>query len=329
MTRLIQSLESRTLFSATSAEAAVLLGDVRQVTASAATVRAGLRAAMSAATVGVNKVAADLKSSTTPSNRSSNAALLRTLRAGEASTFATLRVDQTALTLVGAGLAARAAADAKALLLHPTSAAIQARVAADITALGTLPAAKLATFETDSQSGVIGADLTNLINGNPSNTALATDAGVFQDGGAAAVAIGNVVTAAGTFSATLGTLSSDVTSTTLGSNLPNLVGTYFGQVTDGSHNQGLPSNWTLDVTAEGADGSFSGTITTTQMGNTTSQTAQMTGSVTADGAFTFAAIDSSTGQAAGSVTGTVSGTTLSGTFDDGLGGTGPFTLAKQ
>ena len=113
MSRLIQSLESRTLFSATSAEAAVLLGDVRQVTASAATVRAGLRAAVSAATTGVNKVAADLRSSTTPANRAANAALLRTLRAGELGTFATLRVDQTGLTVVGAAWRRGAAAECK------------------------------------------------------------------------------------------------------------------------------------------------------------------------------------------------------------------------
>lgn len=329
MSRLIQSLEPRTLFSATSAEAALLLGDARQVTASAAGVRTDLRVAISTATTGLNKVAADVKTTTTPANRASNAALVRALRAGELSTFAKLRVDQTALLTIGASLSTRSVADARALLLHPTSATIQARVAADITALTTEPAARLATFQADAQSDLIGAALANLIAANSANTALATDAGDFQSGGAAAAAIGNVITAAGSFTGTISTLGTDVNSTTTGSTVPNLVGTYLGQVTDGSHNAGLPSNWTLDITTEGADGSFSGTITTTQNGNTSSQTESVTGSVTAAGSFSLTVSDPTTHQAGGSLTGTVSGTTLSGTFDDGIGGTGPFTLTKQ
>jgi hypothetical protein len=329
MSRLIQSLESRTLFSATSAQAAVLLGDVKQVMASAATVRADLKAAMSAATTGVKNVATDLKTTTTSDNRASNAALLKTLKAGELSTFATLRGDETALLAVGAGLSARAAADARALLLHPTNQTIQAHVTADITALTTEPAARLATFQADAQGNLIGAALANLVNANPSNTALAADAVVFQAGGAAATAIGNVVSAAGSFNGTISALSTDVNSTTNGSTIPNLVGTYTGQVTDGTHNQGLPSNWTLDITTEGADGSFSGTLTTTSNGNTVSQMANVTGSVTANGSFNLTATDPTTHQVGGSLAGTVSGTTISGTFDDGIGGTGPFSLAKQ
>lgn len=329
MSRFAQSLESRTLFSATSTEAAVLIGDVAQVRVSAVTVRTDLRSAVSVATSGVNKVAADLKTSTTSSNRATNAGLLRTLRIDELSTFATLRADQTGLLVVSTALSARAAADARALLLHPTNTTIQARVAADITALNTEPAAQLATFQAAAQNDVIGTDLTNLLDANPSNTALASDASAFQTGGAAAVAIGNVVTAAGSFTVTVSALSTDVNSTTSGSTIPNLVGTFTGQVTDGSHNQGLPSNWTLVITTEGTDGSFSGNLTTTANGNTTSQTASATGTVSANGSFTLVAIDPTTQQVAGSLTGIVSGTTISGTLNDGMGGTGPFTLTKQ
>lgn len=107
------------------------------------------------------------------------------------------------------------------------------------------------------------------------------------------------------------------------------MGTFTGQVSDGSHNQVLPSNWTLAITTEGADGSFTGNLTTTANGNTTSQTVSVTGSVSASGAFTLLAIDPTTQQVGGSLIGTVSGTTISGTFDDGMGGTGPFTLTKQ
>jgi hypothetical protein len=83
------------------------------------------------------------------------------------------------------------------------------------------------------------------------------------------------------------------------------------------------------ITAEGSDGPFSGTITTTQNGNTSSHTESVAGSVKADGTFTLTTSDPITHQAGGSLAGTASATTLSGTFDDGMGGTGPFTLMKQ
>ena len=329
MSRFVQPLESRVLFSAASAAAAVLLGDVKQVTASAATERADLRSAQSAATAGLNKVAADLKTSTTSANRTSNAALLKTLKTDELRTLATLRGDDTELLVVGTSLSARAANDAKALLLHSSDSKIQARVAADIAALTTEPAARLAALQAAAQSNVIGSDLSNLVTANPANSALAADASAFGTGGTAAAAIGNALTAAGTFTATIGTLNTEVNSTTSFSTIPNLVGTYVGQVTDGSHNQGLPSNWTLHISSEGTDGSFSGTITTTQNGNTSSQTQSIAGSVKADGSFTATASDPTTHQVGGTLAGTASGTTLSGTFNDGMGGTGPFTLTRQ
>jgi hypothetical protein len=324
MSHFVQTLESRTLFSAGSAMEAALLSDVKHVTATAATARADLKSAVSVATTGLNKVTADLKTSATSANRASNAALLRTLKTGELSTFATLRADQTALLVVGASLSAHAAADAKTLLLHPTNPTIQARVAADITALTTIPAARLATFQAAAQSDQIGSALTNLVNANPSNTALASDAKEFQNGGAAAAAIGNAVTAAGTFIANISALNTELSSVTSGSTISNLVGAYKGEVTDGTHNEGLPSNWTLDIKTESTDGLFSGTLTTTYDGNTQTQTQSITGSVTANGSFT---VTVPTG--GGSLAGTVSGSTLSGTFDDSMGGTGPFSLARQ
>ena len=329
MLQFVQSLESRTLFSVASTSAAALIADVKQVMSSAVTVRADVRTAMTAAALGVKKVTVDLKTSTTSENRAGNAALLRTLKADELKTFGSVRAEETALVVVGAKLSTRAAADAKALLLHPTSTALQTRVAADASALATEPAARLATLQAAAQSNSIGTDLTNLVNANASNTALASDAGIFQTGGTAANAIGNVITAASTFNAAIGTLGTEVNTAGSGSTIPSLVGTYTGQVTDGTHNQGLPSNWTLDITTEGTDGSFSGTITTTSNGNTVSQTESVTGSVKADGSFTLTVTDPTTQQTGGSLAGTASATTLSGTFDDGIGGTGPFTLTKQ
>lgn len=328
MSRFIQSLESRTLFSA-STEAAVLLADVKQVKANAVTVRADMKLSASAATVGLHKIMADLKSSTTSANRASNASLVKALKTAGGADLTVLKADETALLAVGSSLSARSAADAKALLLHPTSTTLQAKVTADLSALSTQPAAKLAIFATDTQSNPLQTPLDNLVAANPSNTALATDAGGFGADGALAAAFANLTTAVTNFINTLTALSSDVTITTSGSTLPNMVGTFTGQVSDGSHNQGLPSNWTLTITTEGTNGSFSGTLTTTSNGNTQTESANISGTVTANGSFTSTATDPTTLQSHGGLTGTISGTTLSGTFDDGNGGTGPFTLTKQ
>lgn len=325
MSQFIQSLESRTLFTGTTATGAALLADVKQVVSSAATARADLRSAVSAATTNTNTVAADLKTSTTSANRASNAGLLRTLRSDEAKTFATLRAAETALLVVGSSLSARAAADGKALLLHPTNTGIEARVTADTTALATVPAARLATLQADALNGVLGTDLTNLVNANPANTALATDTSAFNGSGAASAAIANAVTAAGTFTTATGTLNSDVNSTTTGSTIPNLVGTYVGSSgVDGTHNEGLPSTLVLDFTSEGADGSFTGTITTGSDGNTATTTVSLTGSVTADGSFNATAANMG-----GGLTGTVSGNTISGTETGSDGHQVTFTVTLQ
>ena len=329
MSQYIESLESRRLLSASSTEAATLLADVKQVKATSVTVRADMKLAAAAATASLRQITADLKSSTTSANRATNASLLKAVKVADATDLAKLKADQTALLAVGASLSARSAADAKALLLHPTNTTLQAKVTADLTALSTEPAAKLATFHDDTQSDPIQTPLDNLLAANQSNTALVTDAGDFGGSGSLATAFADLTTAVADFINTLSSLSIDVTATSTGTTLPSMVGTFTGQVTDGTHNQGLPSNWTLNITTEATDGTFSGTLTTTSNGNTQSQTADVSGSVTASGSFSLSVTDPTTQQSGGSLTGTISGTTLSGTFNDGIGGTGPFTLTKQ
>lgn len=329
MSQFIQSLESRTLLSASSTEATALLADVKQVKASSVVVRADMKVAAADASAGLHKITADLKSSTTSANRATNAGLVKALKAAGASDLATLKGDETALLAVGSSLSARSAADAKALLLHPTSTTLQAKVAADLSALSTQPAAKLATFEADTQANPLQTPLDNLIAANQSNTALITDAGGFGASGALATAFANLSTAVTNFIDTLTTLSTAVTTTTTGSTIPSMVGTFTGQVTEGSHNQGLPSNWSLVITTEAADGTFSGTLTTTSNGNTQSETADVNGSVAASGSFSLNVTNQSNQQSGGSMTGTLSGTTLSGTFSDAAGGGGSFTLTKQ
>ena len=329
MSQFIESLESRTLLSASSTEAATLLADVKQVKATSVTVRADMKLAAGAATADLRQITADLKSSTTSANRATNASWLKTVKTADASDLAKLKADQTALLAVGSSLSAHSAADAKALLLHPTSTVLQAKVAADVSALSTQPAAKLAIFQADTLSDPLQTPLNNLIAANQSNTALITDAGAFAGSGALATAFSNLTTAVADFINTLASLSTDVTATSTGTTLPNMVGTFTGQVTEGSHNQGLPSNWTLAITTEAADGTFSGTLTTTSSGNTQSETANVNGSVEASGSFSLTVTDPTNQQSGGSMTGTISGTTLSGTFSDAAGGGGSFTLTKQ
>lgn len=329
MSQFIQSLESRTLLSASTTEATALLADVKQVKASSVVVRADMKVAAADASSGLHKITADLKSSTTSANRATNAGLVKALKAAGASDLAMLKGDETALLAVGSSLSARSAADAKALLLHPTNTTLQAKVAADLSALSTQPAAKLATFEADTQANPLETPLNNLIAANQSNTALITDAGGFGASGTLATAFANLSTAVTNFIDTLTTLSTAVTTTTTGTTIPSMVGTFTGQVTEGSHNQGLPSNWSLVITTEAADGTFSGTLTTTSNGNTQSETANVSGSVAASGSFSLSVTDQSNQQSGGSMTGTISGTTLSGTFSDAAGGGGSFALTKQ
>jgi hypothetical protein len=250
------------------------------------------------------------------------------LRSDEVRTFARLQADETALLVVGTSLSARAAADGKALLLHPTNSQIQARVTADMTALATVPATRLATLQADALNGTLGADLTNLVSANPANTALATHASTFESGGAAAAAIGNVVTVAGTFANSTGTLNADVNSTTTGSTIPNLVGTYGGSfISSSGTDVGKVNPAAFDVTNEGADGSLTGTVTLTNDGNPTFFS--LSGSVTADGSFTATLVDPTAQHPNATLTGTASRTTISGTGDDGEGNTSTFALSLQ
>jgi hypothetical protein len=322
MSRFIQSLESRTLLSAASVTEAALLTDVKNVQAAAVTARGDLKSAASSIGADTKLIATDLKSSTTSANRATNAGLLRTLRVDESKTFATLRAHEAALFSVGTGLSRRAAADGKALLLHPTNARIQARVTADTTALTTEPAALLAKVQADTQNVGIGTDLTNLANANPTNTALATEIQTAQNDGK--VAVQTAVTAAGAFDMNVVILDGAVASTSTGSTIPNLVGTFSGTATQtaGSH-VGRVSTLMFNITSEGADGSLIGTVTITDPTNPAS-TQPMTGAVTANG--TFAGTVSDTSGNGATLAGTVSGKTITGTFSSGTDG-GTFTVS--
>lgn len=323
MSRFVQSLESRTLFAATPTKATFITDELR-IFADAATTRADLKATAAVIAADTKTIAADLKSLSTASNKASNDALLKTLKTDEIKTLVTLRVDEAVLLGPTTGLSRRSAAHGMALLLHPTNVHLQALVAADEAALGTVTAAPLAKLKADSKASAIGTDLMNIAAANPSSTLLATHIQNFQTDGNTAV--GNFVAAAMKFTTDVGTLASDLSATPTTAAIPNLVGTYNGSATAtaGSH-VGRVSTLVVHITTEGANGSLTGSITITNPGSSP-MTQSLTGMVTANGTFTATVTDTSGGGA--TLAGTAVGKTISGTYaSTGTGGdSGTFTV---
>ena len=310
MSRFIQSLESRTLFTTSAALAA----DIGQVITAAATTRVDLKTAASVITADTKTITTDLKSSTTSANRATNAHLLNIFRVDEHKTLATLRAHEAALLAAGTSLSHRAAADGDALLLHPTNARIQARVTADIAALSTVPASLLAKLQADTQNITLGTDLMNIVNANPTNAALAAAVQTAENDGNTAVT--NFLSAASAFNTNTGTLDAAVSTTSSGSTASSLVGTYNGTATEsaGSKHPGRVSSVTIQIATQGADGSLTGSATITNPGSPSSSFT-VTGSVTTSGAVSFTFTPANPQDNGGTLMGTVSGKTISGTYN--------------
>ena len=324
MSRFVQYLEPRTLFTATPTKA-TFFADALQIFADAATTRADLKATAAVVAADTKTIAADLKSISTASNKASNAALLRTLKIDEIKTLVTLRVDENVLVGPTSGLSRRSAAHGIELLSHPTNVHLQALVSADEAALGTETAAPLAKLKADSNATSIGTDLMNIANANPSSTLLATHLQNFQTDGNTAV--GNFVAAAMKFTTDVGTLASDLSATPTTAAIPNLVGTFNGSATATAGNHvGRVSTLVVTITAEGTNGSLTGSVTITNPGSSP-MTQSLTGMVTANGTFT-ATVSGAGGGA--TLSGTAVGNTISGTYASTGGGndSGTFSVHK-
>src|SRR5438067_2329214 len=119
MSRFIQSLESRTLFTASFAN------DQLQILADAAAIKGALKSAGAVMAADMKLIAADVKAVTTTANKATNAELLTALKADVTQALALLRADQTPL-LASAGLARRAAAEGQSLTLNPVNPTVRA-----------------------------------------------------------------------------------------------------------------------------------------------------------------------------------------------------------
>jgi hypothetical protein len=202
MSRFILPLESRRLFSVTAATLATDLGATKT---DSTAVKAALTAIEKAAITDLKSLKTDLKGSP-----SSNKSLLKTVTTDENQFVAKLKADVTALLKADA-VAKHGAGDGTALL-KKSSAKLIAKVAADVTALGSATTTPLADMTTDAQSTTVGSALTPLVSANSSNTSLATDAGTTNSDNSTLGAA--LVTSAQTFASAVGALGADLATLT-------------------------------------------------------------------------------------------------------------------
>ena len=168
MSPFVQTLESRTLLSASGATIVTdegrLLGDARSI-------RADVHHFGSVLKNDSRLIQTDLRGLPgTPANRT----LVSTLRADVQKGVAKLQKDVAAVVRVGSADARRAIADGLAVFLNPTNARALARLAGDITRLTTEVATPVATVLADAASfqSTVNHDLTAVAAANPTNTAL-------------------------------------------------------------------------------------------------------------------------------------------------------------
>ena len=318
MSRFIQSLESRQLLSAVPVDKPTLVADQALVVADGAAARADLRSLAAVVRTDTAKIQTDLRGLP-----KTNLVLMRTLRTDEAKLLAHVTVDLNQLLNPGTAVARQSTA-AGGLLLTRATLGLQARVGAEVTALGTITVAPLAKFQDDLQGTAVLADLQALVDANPTATTLATDAAqMMTDTSDAATTLGNSASA---FATDVGGLAADLGSALANSSLlPMLTGTYSGSArkTGGNH-IGQVTALTMDITSEGTDGSLSGSLMIAETGNGPA-TLTLTGTVSDTGAFTASVTDGGNNDSV--LTGKVVGTTITGTYGGG-GDSGVFSLHK-
>jgi hypothetical protein len=320
MSRFIQSLEARRLFSVTKA---TLLADAALLAADAAAAKADLKAVFATASADAKAIATDLKGLP-----KTNQPLFKTLKAEESLLQGTFKKDLQALTAPANALAKRSAAAGIAFMARWTV-AVQAKITADLAALASVAVAPAQKLEADFQGSALAADLQAIVDANPSSTTLAADVTRFDDD---MQSKGGVLTDALTaFAGQLTTLTTDLAAAPAGpgggggNSLPQIVGTYSGSytVTAGNH-VGRVTDLNIQVTSEGADGSLTGTITLTVNGVDAS--VSFTGTITASGQFTTTFINKDNNST--TLTGTATASAITGTYNTPGDSSGTFSVSK-
>ena len=318
MSRFIQPLESRRLFSGGTVDKSTLVADEALVVADGAAARADLTSLAALVRADTAKIQVDLRGLP-----KTNLPLMRMLRVDEAKLHAQIAVDLNLLLNPGTALSRQSTATG-GLLLTKATLALQARVGAEASALGTVTVAPLAKFQADLTGAAIGADLQALVNANPSAATLASDAAqMMTDTSDAATTLS---TAASSFATDVGGLAADLGSALSNSSLlPTLGGTYTGSATTTAGNHvGRVSTLSITITSEGTDGSLTGSLTITNPGQGPN-TLTLTGTVSDTGAFSVFVTDG--GNNSANLTGHVVGTTISGTYASS-GDSGTFSVHK-
>ncbi|HSZ55246.1 MAG TPA: hypothetical protein VK797_06265 [Tepidisphaeraceae bacterium] len=322
MSCFIQSLESRTFLSATPVTKATLLADEAAIVLDAIAVKTDLKSLFATVVADTKTVQADLKGLP-----KTNAPLLHTLKTDEAKTGALIKQDTNALLGPSLALVNRSTAAGIAQIAK-SNATIQAKVAADVAALGTVTTAPLAKLEADSMGGDVGTDLQAIATANPSDTTLAAD--IAKQKSDTNTAGTTFDTAAVKFQTDIGAFAADLAAAPAGGggvtgSVPNLVGTFNGSATTTAGNHvGRVSTLAITISTESTTGALTGSITITNSGQ--AQQATLTGSVTSAGHFSATLVDSSNNTT--TLSATVSGKTISGTYVS-TNDSGHFSVTKQ
>lgn len=169
MSEMIQSLESRVLFSVSGAVAAAsqLASDVGTARADASQYAAALKS-------DVQTIAADLKA--LPAS-TQNAKLLARLRADRLKWGTIVQQDVTVAVRAATARGTKTVSDAIQLFLHPNNALDARRLANDLNVIGGALAAPLGKLENDLSAGrsALVGDLNNIASANSSASTLSGD----------------------------------------------------------------------------------------------------------------------------------------------------------
>jgi hypothetical protein len=304
MSRFIQALESRTFMSAT------LLPDQATITADAAALKVAGKALVAQDKTLLAAITKDLK--TLPKT---NAPLMRAVTVANTRLGALVNADAASITTASGRLAKKSVVAGDTLISAWTSRGVTT-VAADEAALNSILVAPLGKLNLDL-TGPLVTDLGVLETANPTASQLATDINALEAAYAANSAA--LTNTAANYSASITTLSDDLAAIPT---VPNIVFDYSGSITQTSGaKKGKSLKFSVNITVEAADGSWSGIYTSVNnTGSTVTQNAQ--GTVTSSGAFSGYLGDGAI------YTGVVSGKTIKGTAVNSTA-TGRFTVSHR
>jgi hypothetical protein len=281
MHAMIQTLESRTLFS-TTVTAATLTSDKGTITADAVELKADLLSLESADAIQVKSIAANF--SGVPK---SDQTTLKTLEKDQSKDHAQILKDINSLTTTAKSDASKSASLGTELLSKATVKRVDSLELA-INRLDNVTVLPLASLQGQLAAATIPGDFSAVTAAFPTNSALDSAVTTAQATDTDDKSV--ITTGAAQFQAAVTQLATDLTSvqTAYGS-FPNLISDYDGTITEiGGKHPGATLSIDLDVNAETPTGVLSGTVVDNSLGTS----AALTGTVTLNGKATIKTRDS-------------------------------------